>query len=130
MKEKLQQFMLGRYGVDDLGRFLNILTLILLLLGMFLLPQLSGVAMGLMILYFFRMLSRNNYKRSRENELYLRLKHKATGWTYVYIQQFKHRKTYKYFRCPSCKQSLRVPKGKGNISITCSKCRTVFKKRS
>ena len=130
MKEKLRQFMIGRYGVDDLGRFLNILTLVLLLLGAFLLPQLSGLAMGLMIIYFFRMLSRNAYKRSQENEMYLRLKQKATGWTSIYVQQFKHRKTHKYFKCPSCKQTLRVPKGKGNISITCSKCRTVFKKRS
>ena len=130
MKEKLRQSMIGRYGVDDLGRFLNILALVLLLLGAFLLPQLSGLAMGLMVIYVFRMLSRNSYKRSQENEMYLRLKQKATGWTSIYVQQFKHRKTHKYFKCPSCKQTLRVPKGKGNISITCSKCRTVFKKRS
>ena len=130
MKAKLQQFMLGRNGVDDLGRFLNLLVLVILLLGAFLFPQVSGLAIGIMVLCYFRIFSRNIYKRAQENAMFLRLKSRATGKVAVQIQRMKSRKTHRYFQCPSCKQTLRVPKGKGKISITCPKCRTVFDKRS
>ena len=130
MKARLQQFMIGRYGQDNLGRFLNIAALIILLLGSFLLPQLTGAALAIMILCLFRNFSRNTYKRSQENEAFLRLKNKFTGLFTRQIRKLKDRKTHRFFRCSSCKQTLRVPKGKGMISITCPKCRYVFKKRS
>ena len=130
MKAKLQQFMIGRYGLDDLGRFLNILVLVILLLSSFLFPQISGVAFGIMFICFFRIFSRNTYKRTQENTAYLRIKNKIAGKFSMQVKKIKSRKTHRYFRCPSCKQTLRVPKGKGMISIICPKCRTVFKKRS
>ncbi len=34
---------------------------------------------------------------------------------------------YKVHNCPKCNQGLRVPKGKGNILVTCSKCEEKFK---
>ena len=130
MKAKLQQFMIGRYGLDDLGRFLNIFVLVIMLLSSFLFPQISGVAIGIMFIGFFRIFSRNTNKRAQENMAYLRVKNKITGKLSTQVQKVKSRKTHRFFRCPSCKQTLRVPKGKGMISITCPKCHTVFKKRS
>ena len=130
MKAKLQQFMMGRHGLDDLGRFINILALVILVLSTILLPQLTGIVFALIIICFFRIFSRNTYKRSQENESFLHLKRKFTGVFTRQIGKLKSRKTHRFFRCPSCKQTLRVPKGKGMISITCPKCRTVFKKQS
>ena len=130
MKAKLQQFMMGRYGVDNLSRFINILALILLLLSSLLQPQLTGAAIALIIINFIRMLSRNTYKRSQENEAFLRLKGRFTGVFSGQIRRIKDYKTHRFFKCPSCKQTLRVPKGKGMISVTCPKCRNVFKRKS
>ena len=45
-------------------------------------------------------------------------------------QRFALRKTYRYFSCPHCRQQVRVPKGRGKISITCPKCGTQFIKKS
>ena len=130
MKAKLQQFMMGRYGQDDLCRFMNILSLVFLVLGMVLIQQLTGFAIALMIIGIFRMFSRNVNKRAQENKAYLRIKNKITGWFSKRVRRIKDRKTHRYFDCPSCKKTLRVPKGKGKISITCPQCRTIFEKRS
>ena len=32
MKERMQRFMYGRYGMDDLGRFMNIVVLVVFVL--------------------------------------------------------------------------------------------------
>jgi hypothetical protein len=122
--------MMGRYGQDDLCRFMNILSLVFLVLGMVLIQQLTGFAIALMIIGIFRMFSRNVNKRAQENKAYLRIKNKITGWFSKRVRRIKDRKTHRYFDCPSCKKTLRVPKGKGKISITCPQCRTIFEKRS
>ena len=130
MKAKLQQFMNGRYGIDDFGRFLNVSAIVMMVLGLFLLPQLSSLAMMLIVIGIFRIMSRNVYKRSQENEAYMRVRYKITGWFSARMQRIKNRKLYRYYRCPQCRQSLRVPKGKGKITVTCPKCQTVFDRRS
>ena len=33
---------------------------------------------------------------------------------------------YKYFICPQCTQRLRVPRGKGRLRVTCTRCGNVF----
>ena len=130
MKARLQHFMIGRYGQDDLCRFINILVLVILLLGALLLPQLTGIAFALLIICFFRIFSRNIDKRSQENYAYLKIKSNIKGWFSKYKRRFTERKTHCFFSCPSCKKTLRVPKGKGLLSITCPNCLTVFEKRS
>ena len=42
----------------------------------------------------------------------------------------EERRKYKVFICPTCKQKLRVPRGKGKISISCPKCGTSFIKKT
>ena len=129
MREKLQRFMIGRYGMDELGRFLNAVSLVLLIVSLFV-PLLSPLVLALLVLIFFRMFSRNRLKRTQENGAYLRLRHKLKTWFAARVQRMKESKTHRYYRCPSCRQSLRVPKGKGKIAITCPKCRKVFEKRT
>lgn len=38
--------------------------------------------------------------------------------------------THRVFKCPSCKQALRVPRGKGKILITCQNCGHKFQKKT
>ena len=89
------------------------------LLSMFLRVPILNLALtllsyALMIWAIFRMLSRNTYKRYQENRRYLRL-----------LERMKDRE-HRYYDCPRCRQVVRVPRGKGKISITCPKCAEKF----
>ena len=72
MREKIINFMMGRYGMDNLNNCLfwsSIVTLIIATFTRFgLLTLLSYI---LMILVIYRMLSRKIYQRENENKLYL-----------------------------------------------------------
>lgn len=131
MKERLQNFMYGRYGQDNLNRFMSVMSMILLIISMFTgWTLLYSLALALLIYCVFRMFSKNTYKREQENRAYLKLQGKVTGRFSVLKTRFGQRKTHVFYKCPSCKTQLRVPKGKGRISITCPKCKTSFEKRT
>ena len=123
MKMGLQRFMAGRYGTDKLNNLLLILGLIFCVGSMFLpvgIPVLVMTALAYIcsFLVIFRSFSRNTYKRYRENRKYLNL-----------LARIKDRE-HRYFSCPKCQQSVRVPKGKGKIAITCPQCRERFVKKT
>ena len=114
-----RRFMTGRYGTDKLNMAILVVGLIASLLSVFIrLPLLNLIfvllSYGLMGWALFRMLSRNTYKRYRENRKYLML-----------VQRFRDRE-HRYYDCPRCRQQVRVPRGKGKISITCPKCKEKF----
>ena len=119
----VQRFMYGRYGTDKLNTAILVTGVIACVLSMWirlplinwLLTVLSYVLMGWAI---FRMLSRNTYKRYQENRKYLQ-----------FVERVKDRQ-HKYFDCPRCRQPVRVPRGKGKISITCPKCKEKFIKKT
>lgn len=118
-----RRFMEGRYGTDKLNMFLLrtglVLMLISILLPSGLLKMIFWLASyGLMIWAICRMLSRNIYKRYEENRKYLQF--------FDAVKDKEHR----YFNCPRCRQRVRVPRGKGKISITCPKCREKFIKKT
>ena len=105
MRRRLEQFMQGRYGTDELTKFLMAICLILLLANTFTRqPLLYWLALVLIGYCYFRMFSRNISGRNEENQKYL-------SWT-------------------ACGQKIRIPRGKGKICITCPKCRHEFEKRS
>lgn len=130
MKERIRQWMLGRYGVDQFGQFLNITAIILLVLGSFFSQLLATFGFALIVYQTFRIFSRNIGKRSQENLAYISLKQKITGRFKSVGQQAKQSRTHRFYNCPSCKQKVRVPKGKGKIMITCPKCRAQFERKS
>ena len=117
------RFMQGRYGTDKLNTAILVSGLVACLLSMFIrLPLLNWfltlLSYALMGWAIFRSLSRNTYKRYQENRKYLRI-----------LERFKDRE-HKYFDCPRCRQPVRVPRGKGKISITCPKCAEKFIRKS
>lgn len=130
MRAWFQRFMSGRYGNDSLNVFLCICSLVLLVLGMFLSGILYYVGIALLIWSYYRMLSRNTQKRYAENLKYLSLKNRASAWASQRRVRFAQRGVYRYFRCPCCRQEIRIPKGRGRVSITCPKCKTQFIKKS
>jgi len=130
MKERMIRFMSGRNGSDELCRFTNILCILLLLLSIVTPIKSLSLGFGLCILNMYRMCSKNIYKRSQENKAFLQVRGRVQSWFEVVKKRFEQRKTHVFFKCPSCKQTVRVPKGKGKISITCPKCGTAFVKKS
>ena len=134
MKERIAKFMAGRYGNDQLGRALLIADLILLVLGTVFSKSVGGILLPLALVLlgyiYFRMLSRNIYKRQEENGKYLRWKYQITSKLNVLKERWKQRKEYKFFTCPSCHTVLRVPRGRGKLKIVCRKCGTSFMGKS
>lgn len=134
MKERIYRFMQGRYGGDQLNRFLMVLVLIcfaISLLGgraFYLTFYLIGTV--LLIYAYFRMLSKNIYKRREENTAYLRYTYKARQTFATWKRDMKQRKTHHIYKCPSCRQKIRIPRGKGKIEIRCPKCGQTFIKKS
>lgn len=118
-----RHFMLGRYGGDKLNIALIWVAFGAYILSLFI--PVAGIKLLLLLVYYglliwaiFRMFSRNTYKRYQENRKYLRL-----------LDRLKDRQ-HKYFDCPRCRQQVRVPRGKGKISITCPKCKEKFVKKT
>lgn len=131
MKEKLIRFMAGRYGFDSLGKATIIAALAAVVLAsLFDVPVLSWLAWALIIYAYFRMFSRNIYKRSAENQTYLAKTRRLRAWFSTQKNLLAQRKTHHIYKCPTCRQKIRVPKGKGKIEIRCPKCQTRFIKKS
>ena len=116
-----RRFMAGRYGTDKLNMALLWASVIVMVISLFL-PSISLVLSiiyyGLLIWALARTFSRNTYKRYQENRKFLAL-----------LDRIKDRQ-HRYFSCPKCRQTVRVPRGKGKIAITCPKCRERFVKKS
>ena len=85
---------------------------------------------ALLIFCYYRTFSRNISKRTEENYKFYTLKdrvdNKFKGWK----EQWANRKVYHYYRCPQCRQKLRVPRGRGRLQISCPRCGTQFIKKS
>ena len=126
-----QRLLQGRSGVDQLSFAILILSIVVLGLATLVdIPLISIAAFALLVLCYLRIFSKNLAKRRAENERFLKLWSPVGGWFRTQKNKFRDRKTHRYFTCPSCRQSLRVPKGKGKISITCPKCKTEFVKET
>lgn len=130
--ESVRKFMYGRYGSDQLNIVLLVAAIAVSLTNSFLSlifrnsfvyirilnPILYLVMLALLGFGIFRMLSRNIYARQKENRKFRQL------WTC--LTDRKNR----YFRCPKCKQTVRVPRKRGKINITCPKCGERFIKKT
>lgn len=119
----LRRFMAGRYGSDRLNMVILCAGLVASLLSVWIrvVPVnliFWALSYGLMIWAIFRCLSRNTYKRYRENRWFLQMK-----------DRLKDRQN-RYFSCPKCRQTVRVPRGKGKIAITCPRCKEKFVKKT
>ena len=129
--------MQGRYGMDQFSRFLSILLLILIVLNLFVRSGILGILGWAVIIYmYFRIFSKNIAKRYAENQKYMALENKVRNFFSGITDPVKRkknmeqRKNYHIYKCPQCKQKIRIPRGKGMIMVKCPKCAYEFKKKS
>ena len=138
LAQAIARFMYGRYGADQLARFISCVSLI----SIFLSILTRGVGRGwlsalffylciaLIGLSYYRMLSRDYNRRRRENEFYLDKKYRLSSRLKLHRECFRQRRDYAFFRCPGCRQLVRVPRGKGKLRITCRRCGYSFEKKT
>ena len=139
-QEKATTFMAGRNGIDHLAKFMFYFSFTLLIVSTILISAsnksttaaaiLQYSALAVLILSYARTFSRNLAKRQNENLRYLKITYPIRNWFISRKNRLKMRKDYKLFTCPTCKTTLRVPKGKGRINLTCPKCQTKFAGKS
>lgn len=127
----LRNFMIGRYGPDQLYTASLITAFAFAVLSAVFSWWCFRVLSYLFLFYaLFRLLSRNIQKRRRENDRFLKYWWPVRTWFIRKIRRLKSSRTYAFFKCPACKNTLRVPKGKGKIQITCPKCGERFVKKT
>lgn len=130
MREKMMRFMQGRYGNDRLGQAMLVVALICMVLSLFRIPFISTVGLVVLILTYYRMFSRQIGKRAAENQKYLVLEWKLRARLQKRKQAVAQSRTHRIFRCPQCRQKIRVPRHRGRIAISCRKCGTEFIKKT
>ena len=127
----LRRFMAGRYGSDQLNNALLLLAIVLMVIEWVMKWNwMSMFILALFILCYFRMFSRNIQARYAENQKFLQKWEPVSRRLHNAVLRFQDRKTHRYFKCPNCHKRLRVPKGRGKITITCPHCRTQFVRKS
>ena len=120
LRASMIRFMTGRNGVDQLSWFLLIMGVVINLIGSFArLPIIQLLEYITLVQTLYRTCSRNVPKRYAENQKFTQ-----------FFARIKGRKNYCYFKCPSCKTQVKVPKGKGTIRITCPSCKEKFVKKT
>ena len=126
----LSRFMAGRYGTDQLNT-----ALMIAYLALYLISILSGwsilywVALVLVFVTLFRCLSRQVDRRRTENAKFLQLVRPVRRKFKNLMARIKD-KDHRYFKCPNCKQQMRVPRGKGRITVHCRSCGATFEEKS
>lgn len=139
----------GSYGFD-------LLSLFLLILGSLFNFSKYTSPLGLLIfiVVLFRAFSKNIFKRTNELNKFIDILNKPLGKFNKQIpynlpratfdsfissfnilkgdmnRKIQYKKQYKILKCPNCKQKLRVPRGKGGMTVTCKKCSHKFHART
>lgn len=130
IRNAIQRFMYGRYGSDQLNIFMLALYVILYLIFSFTrFVPLYWLSLVVILAGLFRMLSRDLTRRRAENAKFMKAAGPMLDWFRLH-RNMRRDKEHRYFRCPSCSQQLRVPRGKGRITVTCRSCGAVFEEKS
>ena len=122
-RERLERFMSGRYGNDQLNNLLLIAVLVIIFVNIFFNSYIVTLAyLALWGWSVFRSMSRNIYKRRKENEIFLKVWGPISGKFKLMKNKHRDRKTHVYKKCPQCKSILRLPKRKGKHTVKCPIC--------
>lgn len=134
MRDRIAKFMAGRNGNDRLNLFLIVIGIIFIILGVVFRDSagllFNTLTLVIIVLVYFRMFSKNLSKRQTENAKYMEIRYEFISKFRLLREKWVQRNEYKFFRCPSCRTALRVPRGRGKIMIVCKKCGTRFEGRS
>lgn len=121
--------MARRYGQDALSFDMTRVAMLLLLITLiWKKPLLTSFATVLVLIAFFRIISKNTEARRKELAAYEHMTGKVKGAFSLQKQKWTDRKTHRYFKC-QCGKVVRVPKGVGKIEIKCPVCGAKFIKK-
>ena len=123
---QIRQWIQGRYGYDQLSRFLFILTLALIVLSRISVLRFLYIPALLLLSWSCIRCYSTNHKRRRAEYALI----SESRVFSVFKRKWSERKTHTYFKCSSCKKTLRIPKRKGKMRITCPECGYVVEKRT
>lgn len=127
----LRKFMVGRYGLDQLSMLLLVISIIFSTLSRFIDNRIFSIIFIIIVfLAYYRITSKNITKRYEENNKLLKVWNPIKSKLTNRVKRVKNSKDYRHFKCPSCSQTLRVPRGKGKVSIICPKCKTGIIKKT
>ena len=130
MKEKFMRFMYGRYGGDNMNNVILIAALVLsLILNILDVPG-NILLLAALVYTTFRTFSKNIYARRRENEAFMRIWSRVPKFFKLCRNKWRDRHSFRYVKCKNCKNTLRLPRGKGEITVTCPVCKNKFDFRS
>ncbi|MGN0353932.1 MAG: hypothetical protein ACI4EI_02520 [Muricoprocola sp.] len=127
LRQNLEKFFQGRYGIDDLGQ-----ALFAIYLMTFLLNLISGqrffytLSLIIVFIFLYRCLSKNITSRYQENQKYLEKFGKIHRFFRIQKRRWDDRHTHVYRKCPHCGTTIRLPKVKGKHVTNCPKCHKDF----
>ena len=128
---KIERYMYGRYGIDELSRAMLITALGLFVISFVpFLGFLYFFAVVLIVLAYVRGFSHNIALRRTELALYQRFKGKIRKKNSLHKKILRERKDFRYFKCRNCKAYWRIPRGKGKVEITCRSCGAKMMKKT
>lgn len=128
---KVNDWMRGRYGTDELDNLLVGIAFVLVIINLFVHANWLGlIAVAVLVYALWRALSTNLDNRRNENEVFLDHAGRFRPWLRNPRAAFKEARTYKHAVCPDCGQKVRVPRGKGKLRVTCPKCHHKFEVKS
>ena len=120
---KLNRFMYGRYGIDELYKFLLIICFVLLIINIFLNNIVITIIENVIFVFtIYRVLSKKKNIRNKENKIYLSIKNKILNLIKYQKEKYCNRNTHMYKKCPNCKQKIRLPLKKGKHTVKCPNC--------
>ncbi|MBQ8192482.1 MAG: hypothetical protein IJZ46_00200 [Bacilli bacterium] len=120
---KLNRFMYGRYGIDELYKFLLIICFVLLIINIFLNNIVITIIENVIFVFtIYRVLSKKKNIRNKENKIYLSIKNKILNFIKYQKEKYCNRNTHMYKKCPNCKQKIRLPLKKGKHTVKCPNC--------
>ena len=107
--DKVAQFMYGRNGMDSLNKFMFWAYIALIALNLVVNSFiLNYLGLMMMVVYLFRVMSKNLWKRQKENKVYLNIRNKVTGRVRLLKNRWVDRKIKVYRKCPKCKKSASI----------------------
>lgn len=121
---KVAKFMYGRYGIDDLSKFLFKLFFIIFLFNiLFRTYILLIIELLLILIIIMRIISKRINIRKKENKIYLRIRN-------IFLSPFKNikrnyqDKDHVYKKCRKCKKILKfpLPEKRGIKHAKCPNC--------
>lgn len=131
MRDFLRKLLYGRYGVDQFSTAIVICSVVLSLLYTFTHWSVFYILSTASMLYaIYRIFSRNIAKRQKENAMWMSHSIKLNKFSHKLVRRVKDFPHYKYYKCMNCKQTIRVPRGKGRVEIKCPKCGYSFRSKT